>query len=309
LERQSCSSFSNPGKIEEEIESQDRRVESLRLKIERQKKSVERKVSRVVMRVEELERQFQSLSGEVEAVNDRVGGEIGKLKSETKTVAKSVSGLETLRPEMDSLALAMQSLTGSKSLGGESGRLRSKSARSKPSHSPKPEMSPVKIEIPMKNDRPLDGIISYLTKQHGGNVQENGIVAITSKSVCDDDPAYGVENVADLTSDTYFCSEAELGEWVCWDFRELRVRLTHYTIRADSLRSWVLEGSVDGRSWTAIDRQTKCRDFKGLGSTASFTVSKPAVWRFIRVTLIDQKRAGDDRLTLYALEFFGRLCD
>jgi hypothetical protein len=34
----------------------------------------------------------------------------------------------------------------------------------------------------------LDGVIAYLTKKDGRNVQENGIVTITSKWVSSDDP-------------------------------------------------------------------------------------------------------------------------
>jgi hypothetical protein len=40
----------------------------------------------------------------------------------------------------------------------------------------------------MKVAESLEGIISYLTKKHGGNVHEKGIVTIASKSVYDDDP-------------------------------------------------------------------------------------------------------------------------
>jgi hypothetical protein len=100
---------------------------------------------------------------------------------------------------------------------------------------------------------PLDGIISDLTKKHGGNVHGKGIVTITSKSVGGGHP---VKNVADLTSDSYFYSKNEPGQWVCWDFREMRVRLTHYTIWTSYLNSWVVEGSLDGESWTVIDRKT-----------------------------------------------------
>jgi hypothetical protein len=85
-----------------------------------------------------------------------------------------------------------------------------------------------KIEIPMKESGSLDGIISYLTKKHGGNVHEKGIVTITSKSVF---LGYCPEDVGNLTSGAFFCSEAlPLEQWICWDFREMRVRPTHYTL-------------------------------------------------------------------------------
>jgi hypothetical protein len=207
-----------------------------------------------------------------------------------------------------------------------------------PSASSEPAKSQSKVEIPMKSAKSLDGVISYLTKKHCGNVQEKGIVTITSKSVWNDDPDYAPKNVADLTSDSRFVSQDEPGQSVCWDFREMRVRPTHYTIwtsylksssdrlksSSDRLKSWVVEGSLDGRSWTVIDRQTDNQDFKGGSNTVSFAVSKPAEFRFIRLTQTDKRHDGYDYLThkggdknhygcdyllLYAVEFFGTLSE
>jgi hypothetical protein len=172
-----------------------------------------------------------------------------------------------------------------------------------------------KAEFPIKAPRRLEGIISYLTKKHGGNVHEKGIVTITSKSVCDD-PRYALKNVADLTSGCSFRSKDEPGQWVCWDFREMRVQPTHYTIDAGFLKSWVVEGSLDGKSWTEIDQQTNNQDFKDW-ETASFAVSRPVECRFIRLTQTDENHDDDDsldndgrnELRLYDVEFFGTLSE
>jgi hypothetical protein len=173
-----------------------------------------------------------------------------------------------------------------------------------PSASSAPAKSQSKVEIPRKEAKSLDGIISYLTKKHGGNVQEKGIVTITSKSC----PYNDLKNVADLTSDAKFCSKNEPGQWVCWDFGEMRVRPTHYTIKGAWLKSWVVEGSLDGSSWTEIDRQTDNQDFCDW-NTASFAVSKPAEFRFIRLTQTDKNHRGYDWLILRAVEFFGTLSE
>jgi hypothetical protein len=42
----------------------------------------------------------------------------------------------------------------------------------------------------MKGDKSVDGITSYLTKQHSGIVREKGIVKMTSKSVADNHPGH-----------------------------------------------------------------------------------------------------------------------
>jgi hypothetical protein len=107
----------------------------------------------------------------------------------------------------------------------------------------------------------LEGSISTLTKEYGGNVHEGGIVTITSPSVSDN-PKYALKNVADLTSDSFFLSKDVPGQSVCWDCHEMGIGPTNCTIRAWDPKSWVLEVSLDGASWTVIDRRTNNRDFK-----------------------------------------------
>jgi hypothetical protein len=67
------------------------------------------------------------------------------------------------------------------------------------------------VEIRMKATNSLDGIIWHLTKKHRGNVQEKGIVTITSKSV-DNDLKYDLTNVADLKSYSDFLSKNTRGQ-------------------------------------------------------------------------------------------------
>jgi hypothetical protein len=108
-----------------------------------------------------------------------------------------------------------------------------------------------------------------------------------------------------------FYSKNEPGQWVCWDFREMRVRLTHYTLSACKLKSWVVEASVDGSSWTQIDRQTDSRYFTSWGAT-SFSVSATSDFRLIRLTQTGLNHSGctgPDQLCLGAVEFFGTLSE
>jgi hypothetical protein len=166
-------------------------------------------------------------------------------------------------------------------------------------------------EIPMAEAESLEGILSYLTRTHGGNFYEKGIVTITSKSVYSAAPRYALKNVADFTDGSTFVSADQPGQWVCWDFHDLHIRPTHYTIWTALLKSWVVEGSLDGRNWTAIDRQTDNRAFE-TENTVSFAVSNPAECRFIRLTQTGKTYAQVaclDSLTLSAVEFFGALIE
>jgi hypothetical protein len=119
-----------------------------------------------------------------------------------------------------------------------------------------------------------------------------------------------VRNVADLASFSYFWSKDDPGQWLCWDFHEMCVRPTHYTIESASLKSWVVESSLDFVNWTEIDRRTDNEDFKSNHFVpASFTVSKSEDCRFIRLTQTGKGHDGRDDLAVSAFELFGALLE
>jgi hypothetical protein len=154
----------------------------------------------------------------------------------------------------------------------------------------------------------LDGIISYLTTKCGENVHEKGLVTITSKSRSPWETPLSA--VVDLLSGSCFFSEKEPRQWICWDFHEMRVRPTHYTIYAMSLGPLVVEGSVDGENWTEIDRHTDAQEIgEGRAETRSFEVLALVDCRFIRFTQTGETSYGSDALALTAVEFFGRLSE
>jgi hypothetical protein len=118
-----------------------------------------------------------------------------------------------------------------------------------------------------------------------------------------------LRNVADLTSCLFFNSNDDPGKWICWDFHELRVHLSHYTINAPSLKSWVIESSLDGENWTEIDRRTDNTDLKANDYIVSFAMSKSTECRFIRLTQTGETHGGSDWLVIIAVEFFGVLVE
>jgi hypothetical protein len=166
------------------------------------------------------------------------------------------------------------------------------------------------VEFPLQDPSSFDGIISYLTRKHGGNVHDKGIVTITSKSV--DSDRYAPQNVTDLTSYSYFHSKHKPGQWICWDFHALRVRLTHYAIRyyvtAFDLKSWVVEGSLDGESWTTIDEHVN-HDHLTSVFTIWSGVSKTVECRFIRLTQTAPNYCRNNGLMFVGVEFFGTFLD
>jgi hypothetical protein len=85
------------------------------------------------------------------------------------------------------------------------------------------------IQIIPSSSSPLNGIIFDLTRRNGGNVHTRGIVSITSSSVIG---PYVPQNAADLESNSPFYSENVPNSWICYDFKNMRITPSHYSIRS-----------------------------------------------------------------------------
>ena len=156
-----------------------------------------------------------------------------------------------------------------------------------------------------------------MTRECGGNVHDKGIVDVTASTV--EMLAFQPKNVADLKRDWYYKSHNLEGSWICYDFKERRVIPTSYTVRSIDqgsgwfhLRSWVIQVSNDGRSWTEIDRRTDNNDLNGARAIANFKISNVPceTFRFFRLKTTGKNHCNWDsryQLIISALEVFGAL--
>jgi uncharacterized coiled-coil protein SlyX len=238
------------------------------------------------------EREVETLSGLEDKLEKRQSGTDSRVQSLEQRVLEMEALVQTLarenvglREQLDQLAERVRSLTNP--------RLDSAS-------SPPPKASNA-TECVMTRRNSLDGIISVLTRKHGGNVHERGIVVITSKSCYSGD----LTNVADLRSHDGFISRRGAGQWICWAFHGIQVQPTSYAMRTKGLKAWVLEGSQDGISWQGMDHRADVLDFLSGWRTGSFDIAVPAVCRFIRLTQADAHFAIDDSLAMSAFDVFG----
>jgi hypothetical protein len=168
-------------------------------------------------------------------------------------------------------------------------------------------MVPVGVRVEPREGSPLDGIIAELTRTAGGNVHDQGIVDVSASSVNGNYPA---RNAVDLGQQNYFHSENQPNQWLRYDFKDRRIRLTDYSIAAHTsdwfLRSWVVEGSEDGSTWTTLDERQNNNDANSSHPIATFRVerSKELEWRFIRLRQTG-KCNNYDCLILFGFEVFG----
>ena len=171
-------------------------------------------------------------------------------------------------------------------------------------------------EFVYDSSKPLEGVIAHLTRECGGNVHDKGIVNVTASSVYNDDSDYHPKNAVDLGTDSLYCSKNEKDTWICYDFKERCVIPTSYSVRSQGngpgnshLKSWVIEVSNDGSSWTEIDRRDNNNDLNDKYATANFKISKvpSESFRFFRLKQTGPNHRGYDYLAISSLEIFGTL--
>jgi hypothetical protein len=162
------------------------------------------------------------------------------------------------------------------------------------------------------NGSPLDGIITYLTRRYGGNVDERGIVIVSASS--EDTKSWGfARNAVNLVNHQHdsFYSHRGDNQWLCYDFKDRRIELSDYSIAAHTsnyfLRSWMVEGSEDGSTWNVLDERKDNTEADSSHPITTFSVSTRMKCRFIRLRQTGKSCCNGDCLILYGLEVFGCL--
>jgi hypothetical protein len=167
-------------------------------------------------------------------------------------------------------------------------------------------------EFSIVGSHSMDGIIQFLSRECQGNVHRLGIVDITASSVY---LQYEASNAADIGVDSYFASENRPDQWICYAFKNRRVRVTDYSIQSQfnagvgqlQPRHWVLEGSDDGNLWTELDRQQGDSSLNGPNRVSTFHLMRQTVVRIIRLRQIGVNHSGSNYFVIGGFELFGTL--
>jgi hypothetical protein len=158
------------------------------------------------------------------------------------------------------------------------------------------------------SDSPLDGIIAALTKECGGNANDQTIVKVAASAF---DSSYYPKNAVDLGNATFFQAPNQPNQWLRYDFINRRVKLTDYSIAAHTnnyfLRSWVVEGSNDGDDghWISLDSRSGNTDANSGHLITTFNVASSDFYRFIRLRQTGVNANGNHYLILHGFEVFG----
>jgi hypothetical protein len=168
------------------------------------------------------------------------------------------------------------------------------------------------VFCPFSSSSPMDGILSSLATEHGGNLVDSEIISITSSGVA---PFFScpLRDLATVGNRRYFTTRDEANSWICYDFKDMRINLTDYSIRtswdrdSSHLRCWILEGSIDGLSWTELDRRDNDERLKRTELIGSFVIGdgNREEFRMIRLRQTDRNSGFSNMLVFNAMELFG----
>jgi hypothetical protein len=122
-----------------------------------------------------------------------------------------------------------------------------------------------------------------------------------------------MRRVADFQNRTLFYTENTSYSWICYDFKDMRVTLTHYSVRScrdgndQHLRSWILEGSIDCEAGVEIGHRTNDSTLNSQGAIATFPISSSSNYQSIRLRQIGVHSSNNHYLRVNAIEFYGTL--
>jgi hypothetical protein len=162
-------------------------------------------------------------------------------------------------------------------------------------------------------DSAWSGLISHLTELCGGNFHTKGFVAVG----CSSTRSHQCWDVVNYHGDHDWHTDNSANSWIQFDFKDRLISVTHYALKADGntgchLLQWTLQGSMDGHSWTDLDRRNT-QELNGRYTTRICPCEQVAsssnlhFYRYIRLLQTGKDSSGYDYLMLGNFECFGYL--
>lgn len=162
----------------------------------------------------------------------------------------------------------------------------------------------------------FNGIIKMLTRECGGNVEDKGIVLVTSTQGYGSPPKC-VADLDDLSSTRY--TNSDQNGFIQYDFKEKKVKPSYYTIRSRNaninnhhLKSWAIDGSNNGENdWKVLDTQDNVSYLNGPNAFHTFQIKEnlgeKEFYRFLRLRITGPTTSSSYQICITGIEFFGSI--
>lgn len=166
---------------------------------------------------------------------------------------------------------------------------------------------------PTKTAGDLNGFFKYLTNETHGNIHANGTIEVTSNSINTASSTNHPKSLLmDSVSDGYLSSCTSREIWIDFDFKNMRVEVSNYTIIIKSnpfnkIENWRIEISDDKSNWTVIDNHSSDSALIGANIVRTFSVTNSRFARYIRFYTRQNVPGRDYVISMSSMEFYGRL--
>lgn len=179
----------------------------------------------------------------------------------------------------------------------------------------------IEIKYDGNEEHGEQGIIRRLTNECGGNVHDKGVVEVTTSSDRQNDSSRKAKFAVEFDNrNGWFCTakDNENNMWLQYDFKEKKVRPTHYAIRSKPYNSgdrhprfWVIEGSNDGNEWKTLDSRNDINDLNGKNIIHVYEIQekleKNEFYKCLRIRQTGKNAANNYYFGFSSLEYFGSI--
>lgn len=264
---------------------------------------------------DDLETKFEALQIEITEIKKKHQEEICKIYEELKIKSTQIDDLSEKLNTQNSL---IKKLVQEKNMQQQNNRTREQNNDKKEEE--EEEDGVINIFYNNKRTNALNGIISYLGKGNGLSVIKNGIVKVTASSINQNNPFFKPENIFDYqNSEVYFASQHEVNPWLCFDFKDYRVKLYHYTIQTSPAiniypQEWKIFGSKDKNLWFQLEYRYNYLSkshIESNGVAKTYEISEEEdneYYRYFRFLQKEDNRSGHwSILTISSIDFFGKI--
>lgn len=158
----------------------------------------------------------------------------------------------------------------------------------------------------------LNGVFNFLSKK--SKIENEVKVTSSSLNSGDWQKLLKIDNV-----DNNYSTNNENNPWICFELKNHRICPSSYTIRSCNSyygshhpRSWLIEGSEDGKNWIIIDEQHDCSYLNMKNHIHTFSIKKnkksQKEFKFIRIQHSGNCWDNSNNiLNICSIEFYGDL--
>ena len=174
------------------------------------------------------------------------------------------------------------------------------------------------ISIQYDSQYPLNGIFTYMKNKYTSSFHDEVFIHFSNSQTSNP------TSIIDHIDQTVFQTTDSPNSWIAFSFKNYKIKLTSYTLMSYYLgrpnfanpKTWIIEGSNNGRNWSTIDEVKDCNSLNGKGLVKNFTPSIVSdkndsdddidqQFSIIRIRQTGKNWAGANQLTLSQVEFFG----